>query len=276
MIGMLSGRELAARAEWVDTMGWLDQHRAAPAEVTAGLQLAHHCAGDLAMVRSAVPFSHFNMVLTFGCPAAVDDGAWAAIDDFYAGAGHWLVTNDHSEPAGLASTLVDRGYTPVEAWDRIVAQEPDVDRWAPLAGGAELVTAETAPEWIGFVLGCYGMPSIIGHWLGALVGRPGWVHAVLRRDGRPGGEVVMARSAFVHDGWAWLGIDAPVPGVMAPCFDDDQKVSAALLVAAAGQGAHSFVTDIEAPSDDRTGPAYDRWGQLGFQPAYRRTVHHRP
>lgn len=275
MIGMLTGRELATRAEWIDTMAWLDQHRAAPPEVTAGLDLAHRRDGDLAMVRSAVPFSHFNMVLTLGCPAAADDGAWAAVEELYGGAGHWLVANDHSLPADLPSTLAERGYAPVEVWDRIVCQEPSGERWAPLAGGAEVVTADTAGEWIGFVLGCYGMPPIIGRWLEALVDRPGWVHAVLRRDGRPGGEIVMARSAFVHDGWCWLGIDAPVPGVMAPCFDDDQQVSAALLLAAAELGAHSFVTDIEAPSDDRTGPAYDRWSQLGFEPAYRRTVHHR-
>ena len=103
----------------------------------------------------------------------------------------------------------------------------------------------------------------------ALVGRDRWIHA-LRRG--PAGELIMARSLYLDDGWAWLGIDAPVPGVMAPCFDDDQAVTAALLIAAAQAGADSFVSDIEVPSLDHRGPAYERWGALGFRPAYLRRL----
>ena len=39
--------------------------------------------GASRMVRSAVPFSHFNMVLTLGCPAPADEAAFAAIEHFH-------------------------------------------------------------------------------------------------------------------------------------------------------------------------------------------------
>jgi hypothetical protein len=60
---------------------------------------------------------------------------------------------------------------------------------------------------------------------------------------------------------------------MAPCFDEDQMVTATLLTAAAAAGAHTFVSDIEVPSPTREGPAYERWGELGFRPAYLRTLY---
>ncbi len=277
MGAVLSGRELAVRAERIDTLGWLDQHEAAPAEVTTSLQLAHRRDGDLVMVRSAIPFSHFNMVFTLGCPAPLGAPAWRAIDEFYplGSGGHWVLTNDFSEPSNIAAVLGERGYTPVETWDRIVAQGAQPELWGPYAPGAELVTSSNATEWADFVRNCYGMPSAITAWLLALSDRNGWIHAVLRPGGAQDGPIVMARSAFVSDGWAWLGIDAPVPGIMAPCFEDDQRVSAALLQRAAELGAHSFVTDIEVPNQQRRGPGYDQWRQLGFEGAYLRTVFHR-
>ena len=78
------------------------------------------------------------------------------------------------------------------------------------------MTAENAGAWSRFLLDCYGMPAIIGTWLQALVGRPGWIHVLRRQGGQPNAPVAMVRSLY-HDreGWAWLGIDAPVPGVIA-------------------------------------------------------------
>lgn len=278
--GHLSAYELAVRAERIDTDNWFDDFAAAPAPVAAALGLAARRDGDLAMVRSRIPFSHFNMVLTLGCPAAASPGAFDAIDRFYAEGGaarHWVLVNTHSRPADLAARLQARGYRPDGAWDRVVLLEAPARRqaeWAAHAQGCEIVTPANAAEWIGFVLGCYGMPPPIGDWLRALVGRRGWTHAIRRQGGRADGPVAMARSLFQDDeGWAWLGIDAPVPGVMAPCFEDDQKVTAALLAHAAVRGARAFVSDIEAPSPGRDSEAYRRWGALGFTAVYRRELY---
>ena len=271
----LDARLRAERAELADTRNWLDQHEAAPATVRDAFGLRHLDQDGLVMVGSAIPFSHFNMVLTLGCPAEVDDRAWAAIERFYGPAEHWVVVNEHSDPA-LPAALAERGYQTVDTWDRIVLDTPRPDRWRAAATGTEIVHGANAPAWAAFVVGCYGMPPLIADWLLALVDRPGWIHTIRRDGGRPDGQVVMARSAFVDGDWAWLGIDAPIPGVMAPCFADDHAVSAALLLELERRGVEHVVTDIEAPSADRNGPADHSWSDLGFRPAYRRTVHHRP
>jgi hypothetical protein len=272
----MSARELAVAAEGVDCANWFDEFAAAPPPVRDALALDVRREGALAMVRSRVPFSHFNMVLTLGCPAPADAATFAAIERFYAEAGiarHWVIVTDHSEPADLGQRLLTRGYTPAGAWDRVILRGARPEAWHAHARDCETVSAANAHEWSAFLLQCYGMPPPIGHWLHALVGRPRWFHALRRQGGRHGAPVAMARSLYLaDDGWAWLGIDAPVPGVMAPCFDDDQKVTAHLLIEAARAGAHSFVSDIEVPSADRSGPAYQRWGELGFTPAYLRRL----
>ncbi len=276
----LTGHALAVRAERIDTDNWFDDFAAAPAQVAAALGLAARREGALAMVRSRIPFSHFNMVLTLGCPAAADAAAFETIERFYAegGAGrHWVLVNEHCRPADLAQQLLARGYQPDGAWERVVLQDAPAEQraqWTAHAQGCDLVTPASAAAWSGFLLGCYGMPPPIGEWLQALVGRRGWTHAIRREGGRAGGKVVMARSLYQDgEGWAWLGIDAPVPGVMAPCFEDDQKVTAALLADAATRGARAFVSDIEVPSPTRDREAYRRWGELGFRAVYRRALY---
>jgi hypothetical protein len=278
-IAALSGVALAVRAERIDADNWLSDFAQAPPFVANALGLTTREHGELAMVRSHLPFSHFNMVMTLGCPAVASDEAFEAIDRFYAEGGvkrHWVLVNDHSQPHNLAQQLITRGYTPDGAWERVVLQGVPGDSWARYAHGCEIVTPASAQEWSDFVVGMYHMPPIIGEWLRALVGSRGWMHAIRRDGGRPDGRVVMARSLFQDaDGWAWLGIDAPVPGVMAPCFDDDQRVVATLMAQAAAQGAHAFVSDIEVPSPERDSEAYQRWAQLGFAPVYLRRLYAR-
>jgi hypothetical protein len=275
----LTARDVAVLAEAIDTRNWLDQHAAAPDTVRNGLMLDHRCADGLAMVSSAIPFSHFNMVLTLGCPAVAGPEALQAIDRFYAAspAGrHWIVVNDHSEPYELGRQLMQHGYVEADKWDRVVLRGARQEIWRPHASGCEIVGDRNAEDWVNFLLKSYGMPQPVGHWLRALVGRPGWIHALRREDGRDAGPVVMVRSLFHADGWAWLGIDAPIPGVMAPCFDDDRGVVSALLCEAAGRGAHSFVSDIEVASPTRSGPQYAYWNELGFEAIYLRRVFVKP
>ena len=168
-----------------------------------------------------------------------------------------------SGPVPLPPTQ-DQGYVENDGWDRVVLRGPREDIWRPYAPGCEIVGDRNAEDWVNFLLKCYGMPQLVGDWLRALVGRPGWVHALRRENGRRDGPVVMVRSLFHAGGWAWLGIDAPIPGVMAPCFDDDRAV------------AHSFVSDIEVASPTRSGPQYRYWNELGFEAIYLRRVFVKP
>jgi hypothetical protein len=56
----------------------------------------------------------------------------------------------------------------------------------------------------------------------------------LPRRGGPYAPIVMARRPYRDpEGWAWLGIDGPVPEVMVPCFAQEQKVVATWLTKAA-------------------------------------------
>lgn len=272
----MNQRNIAIEAEHTDTCSWMDQFAAAPPHVTTALSLGYQWQGQLAMVRSQIPFSHFNMVLTLGCPAAANDEAFESIERFYAEGGcgkHWIVVNDQSEPSDLGSQLLARGYQRAGAWDRVILRGPQPELGAEHAQGCEWVTPDNAEDWSNFIRNCYGMPPIIGDWLQALVGRKGWFHVLRREGGEVDTKVVMVRSLYLADnGWSWLGIDAPIPGVMAPCFDDDQKVTATLLMAAMQAGAHSFVSDIEVPSATQEGEAYQKWGELGFSFAYLRTL----
>jgi len=273
----LSGYALAVRAERIDSDNWIDEFAHAPSHIAKTLGLVASRQAELAMVRSYVPFSHFNMVMTLGCPTAWDDRVLDTIGRFYVEGGvkrHWILVNNYSQPHDLAERLVARGYEPDGVWERVVLQGVPEDLWAEYAQGCEIVTPSSAQEWSRFILECYGMPPLIGEWLRALVGIPGWTHAIRREDGQPDGKVIMARSIYQDsEGWAWLGIDAPVPGVMAPCFEDDQKVVATLLANAASRGARAFVSDIEAPSPSHGSEAYRRWGQLGFAAIYLRKLY---
>jgi hypothetical protein len=274
-------RELALQAEHAETVQWIEgSFGVAPDHVREALGLATSWVGDLAMVQSRhIPFCHFNMVLSLGCPAVPDDAAFAAMDAFYGGRQHFvMVPVGQTEPSDMESLLLARNYQHNAAWDRVILHDHDAtkmqEKWAQYAKGCEMVSIANADEWSSFILKCYNMPPLIADWLKAYVGHKGWYHALLREGGKADGAVIMVRSLYFHEesGWAWLGVDAPVPGVMAPCYDIDQKVTAALLHVASMAGARSFVSDIEAPADDEKGPAYDRWEELGFSVAYRRNV----
>jgi hypothetical protein len=205
-ISTLSGYELAVRAERVDADNWFDDFMHAPKHVKDALGLVARRHGDLAMVRSRIPFSHFNMVMTLGCPAAASERNFEAIQQFYDEgevAQHWVLVNDYSQPRDLAQQLVERGYKPDGAWDRVVLQGVPQDRWAGHAQGCEIVTSASAEDWSQFLIECYQMPPQVREWLRALVGRDGWTHAIRREGGRPDGKVVMARSLYQDaEGWA--------------------------------------------------------------------------
>ncbi|TIR45456.1 MAG: hypothetical protein E5X28_14775, partial [Mesorhizobium sp.] len=123
----------------------------------------------------------------------------------------------------------------------------------------EEVTSKTAPEWASFIDAKYRLPT--SPWLMALVGREGWRHYMLKRDGA----VAAVRSMFISDGAAWSGIDAPVPGIMEPSFDLDAMLGERLVRDGIAAGARLFVADIEAPRPERDGPAYRNYARLGYK-----------
>lgn len=268
-------RVVALQVERTDAVSWLDGFAAAPPGAAAALGLACHDESGLIMVRSHIPFSRFNRVMTLGCPAPVSKAAFARIERFYAAVGgtHGVLLNDHSEPQDLAGQLLARGYRAADAWDRVMLRGVRPELWRTWASGCELVRPHNRHEWAAFVRGACGMPPAIGELLLALVGRPGWLHMVRRQGGRAAAPVVRARSLFrAADGWCWLGISASASSVMASSVDDDQRVTAALLMAVMEEGGHSFVSDIEPVDPQRAHPGPSAWAELGFAVGYQRRL----
>jgi hypothetical protein len=296
---------VASAAERIDNANWLDDFASAPPHVqeALGMRCESNASEEepsdrppIVMVRSHIPFFHFNVASTLGIGSDVaPEPLLDSIQDFFGpGKTHHITvaerflakeggtrseeetqpTTNNNNNNKLHEQLVRRGYYRYLPFDRVILRDPLedlVNSWSDWGSTSELVTHETKAEWSSFLTGYYKMPDVIGDWLQQLVGRPNWFHAILKRDGK----VVMARSLYFQNGWAWLGIDAPVPGwTPANCYDDDLAVCAKLLTTAHHEaGITSFVSDVEAPNKDQSGPDYDKWRKLGFSVPYRRVVY---
>jgi hypothetical protein len=297
---------VASAAERIDNANWLDDFASAPPHVRDALGM--RCESNVSeeesspeessppsivMVRSHIPFFHFNVASTLGIDSDVaPEPLLDSIQDFFGpGKTHHITvaerflakeggrsSEEETQPNNnnkLHEQLVRRGYSRYLPFDRVILQDPLEDlvkSWSDWGSASELVTHETKAEWSSFLTNYYKMPDLIGDWLQQLVGRSNWFHAILKRDGK----VVMARSLYFQNGWAWLGIDAPVPGwTPADCCDNDLAVCAKLLMTAHQEaGVRSFVSDVEAPNVDHSGgPDYDKWRMLGFSVPYRRVVY---
>ncbi|MBB6407481.1 hypothetical protein [Mesorhizobium sangaii] len=265
--------DLSRIIEHAEVNAWLDLYAAAPADFAAshGLSIAEE--DGLAWTScTTIPFIHFNCVKNFGVDSPATESQLDALLAHYRAAGisrPWFYVNPHTEPSRLRCWLEARGLQRQGGWERIYREaEPLSSEPLFMADGVsvERVTKASASEWAGFIDSRYRLPT--SPWLMALVDRKGWHHYMAKRDGA----VVAVRSLFIGpDGAAWSGIDAPVPGIMAPSFDLDAVLGEALVRDGIAAGAKLFVADIEAPHDERDGPAYRNYARLGFRIAYFRS-----
>lgn len=254
--------------ERAELEAWRDMYLALPPAFTREFRPELREQDGVAFTRCrAIPFVHFNSVLNLGLGAPATEEVLDAILATYEAVGIarvTVLTLPAATPASLPGWLTARGFVERPGWDRVF-------RTAPLAGHAvedgevAFVDSRMAPRWTRFLDRWYGLPT--APWLQELVGRDGWHHAVLVQ----GDEIRAARSMFISpQRTAWLGVEAPVPGVMAPGFADDDRLIRALLGLAARRETQLAVADLEAVQPGRAGPAYDRWESLGFTVGYRR------
>ena len=126
--------------------------------------------------------------------------------------------------------------------------------------------AGTADEWVAFLERVYRLET--GRWLQRLVGRVGWHPYVVREQG----EIVGARAMFIGtDGFAWWGIDGPVPGLGTDDYEPDAALCEYMLRDGLDLGVRCFLADIEVPAEEMDTPAYGYFGELGFRRPYVRT-----
>ena len=266
-------RDLSRAIERAEVNAWLDLYRAAPADFAGRLGLSIAEDGNLVWTTcTTIPFIHFNCVKNFGVDRPATESQLDALLAHYRAAGiarPWFYANPHTEPSALRCWLEARGLQRMGGWERIFrkAAPMSVEQLFPIEGvSIERVTPAAASEWAGFIDSQYRLPT--SPWLKALVGRQGWHHYMLKRNDA----VVAVRSLFIGaDGTAWSGIEAPVPGIMAPSFDLDAMLGEAMMRDGLAAGAKLFVADIEAPHPDRDGPAYRNYARLGFKLAYFRS-----
>lgn len=264
----------AAAIEAAEARAWADLYAAAPREwAEAAGHGSREIGGALVLHWRATGRRYFSRTIGLGVTAPASEAAIDAILACWEGLGidAFLVQSlPHCAPAAFEDRLRERGLEPFDAQDRIVRGGQPASALAAGLGERQLVVervaAGTAEEWSDFVQRVYELDT--GPWLPRLVDRPGW-HQYIAREG---GEVVAARGMFVGpDGWAWLGMDGPVPGLMTQDYAPDAALCARMVEDGLAHGARGFIADVEAPSAAQDTPAYGAFAALGFTRPYVRT-----
>jgi hypothetical protein len=73
------------------------------------------------------------------------------------------------------------------------------------------------------------------------------------------------------DGFAWWGMDGPVPGLGTDDLEPDAALCERMVRDGLRLGVRCFLADIEAPSEAMDTPAYEYFSRLGFSRPYART-----
>jgi hypothetical protein len=263
----------AAAIEAAEARAWSDMYAAAPRDFAAAADVATRTvAGSLVIRWGATGRRYFSRTIGLGVIEPVTRGVLEDIVEWYADAdiGMFLIASQpHCRPSGFEDALRERGFEPFDAQDRVVRGGDALRELEPFHSGerdlqVERVTA--ADEWAAFVQRSYRLDT--GGWLQALIGRPGWHQYVVREDG----EVIAARGMYLTpERIAWVGMDAPVPGLWTQDFGPDAALWERIVADGLSAGARTFIADIEAPSPARDTPAYRYFGRLGFRVPYART-----
>lgn len=265
--------EFAAQIEACEVNAWLDMYAAAPADFVRQFQLEIFQVENVVLTRcKMIPFIHFNCVKNFGMMQPAREALLDEVLAIYAEVG---IRNfafyhiPHSQPSTLPEWFKSRNLDRRGGWDRVYRDSAVLTDMVikPQHGFAvEKITQANASEWAAYIDSMYGLPTT--PWLLSLVERAGWHHYLLRQ----GAQIGAVRTMYVNAaGMAWLGIDAPVPGIMAPSYELDSRLCQAIVKDGLDLGVKYFVADIEAPDAAMSSPAYHHFEMLGFKRPYFRS-----
>lgn len=251
-----------------DAWAWMYQHVPESYQQQFGLDVEN--IGNIKILTcQKIPFRHFSTPQGLGIiepmtahqlEEVLQVFEQKAINAFY------IHATPFCEPADFVHQLTQKGMRYLGSWERIWRENQPLSEIISLPEGViiEEVTTETAQEWADFIDTLYGMPT--KKWLLNLVGKEEFHAYVLRKNGK----ITATRAMIIQGQNAWLGIDAPIPGIMANTFEEDFYLAQRIVQDGVKRDVKLFSTDIEKPSPNRDTIAYTYWGKLGFEIAYLR------
>lgn len=262
---------LACELEEVEKNAWSDMYQAAPADFAQDWQLFLQTSGSMTLISAALPTGLFNKVFMHGLTEELTGAQIREIMDFYSSRGAWqyyVYTTPFSKPAPAEQLLLSHGLAETNATDKVYCEPGKITLPTdePVGFTVRMVDHDKAAEWAGFICATYGgLPN--QPWLVALVNREGWYHAIAEQEGK----IIACRSMFIDpQNRAWLGIDAPIPGMMTAFYEPDYFIIKKLLAIAKGHSVHLVNSCVECIDETRETAAYRYYYQLGFRIAYLR------
>jgi hypothetical protein len=261
--------DFAQHIERAEIQAWLDLYAAMPEGFAKEFNAEILELGQVTLTRCpGIAFGEFNRVMGLGVFEPATEQQLETIFASYheVGVKRFLIHHIPAcQPAALINWLEARQPAVLAGWERIVRDNAALEP-SPADPAIEQVTTSNANEWADFIDAAYHMPT--KPWLLELVGRPGWYHYLLRENTK----LVAVRSMCINpDGTVWFGIEAPVPGIMAPSFALDARLCQTMMHEGLKMGAKLFVADIEKPALKMDTPAYQDFANLGFSRPYFRS-----
>jgi hypothetical protein len=265
-------RRQTERIEAIERDAWLDLYEAAPAAIRTALGLSHRRVdGGAQFICKAIDHLQFNRL-------------------------GYLGVSSPAHPEAVDESLAAFAATPVKNWIVHVAQGaesltgickvrglvPHARTWAKFARDATPAPAGSTPLNIreinagdakGFGMTAaagFGMPPVVGDWLGAIVGRPHW-RCFLAYDGNL---PAAAGALYTDNNCGWLGIGATLPSHRKR--GAQSAILAARINAAIAAGCDLLTTETGIPQPGEAGPSFANIQRAGFTIAYPRPNYCKP
>lgn len=258
--------EVLRRIEAAEHEAWLDMDRAAPPDIRAALGMECTASGDGAIFAIAkIDHIQFNRIAGLGLTreitlAELDKG----IGVFERlGLKNWIV-HVTPESHNLAQLCAARGLVRhSRTWAKFIR-----DNTPPAPVETDLAVFEIGADR-GAAFGQtavkgFGMPPVLGNWLGTLPGRKNW-HCFIAFDGEiPAG----AGALYVHDKVGWIGIAATLESHRGR--KAQQAILAARIAKGIERGCEFFTTETGIPHEGEAGPSFKNIQRAGLKIAYER------
>jgi GNAT superfamily N-acetyltransferase len=199
-------------AEFIERAALEDLHRAAPANVAAGLRLRMFTSGGaLVSVAGELPASAIvvNRVVGLGVALPASEASVREIVSEYAAAGvgrYFVHLDPRGEPAQLRGWLRTAGLEEARAW-RKFEREPEPLALPACTLKVRQVGREHGEDFARIACSAFDLGVAAVPWLAEIPGRPGW-HVFMSFDGdAPAGTGAL----FVRNGLAWFDFGATAP-----------------------------------------------------------------